>query len=358
MRSVQEPAEEGAVTPQWAASLQRKLGVAPTPRQTHQFGFEPMGEIYRQSSAEFFGTFVLVFASSMAVLSAGGAIHAQGGSVSGVRARQYPDEIARQRDPPGNHLGELGPSGVIYVAAAVGAAVIALSFLFARVSGGHFNCAITLSFMLSKRVSVKRGCFYMLAQFLGSVLAGAILKGVVPSPAESCLGTPKLDPSTGVWTALSLELTFTLLLALVYLVRMHPAASAMHGGIARRQRDFDAAASSRSRYIVKVDDDVGGYATFAVAAVYVIGTCAMLPFTGAAMNPMRHFGPAIFARISCNAFKHTWVFWAGPMSAGLLAALLHDVWFRPSILDGDAANAATSQAADYGAGQVETEEFP
>lgn len=49
-------ADEGAATPQWASTLQRKLGVAPTPRQTHQFGFEPMGEIYRQSSAEFFGS--------------------------------------------------------------------------------------------------------------------------------------------------------------------------------------------------------------------------------------------------------------------------------------------------------------
>eukprot|EP01047_Picozoa_sp_COSAG01_P100212 COSAG01_NODE_30103_length_622_cov_79.022945_2_plen_96_part_01 len=95
-----------------------------------------------------------------------------------------------------------------------------------------------------------------------------------------------LDPSTNVWTALALELTFTLVLVLVYLVRMHPAASAMHGGISRRRRDFDAAATSRSRYIVKVDDDVGGHATLVVAAVYVLGTCIMLPFTGAAMNPM------------------------------------------------------------------------
>lgn len=112
------------------------------------------------------GTAVFVFASSMAVLSAGGSIFSQ----SGV----YPDETARQRNPAGNHLGELGPSGVVYVAAAVGAVAIVLSFLFSRVSGGHFNSAVTLSFMLSKRVSVKRGCFYMLAQFLGSVLGKCV----------------------------------------------------------------------------------------------------------------------------------------------------------------------------------------
>lgn len=132
--------------------------------RSHSFGFEPMSEIYRSGSAEFFGAAVLVFTSGFAVLGAGEAAHAQVGV--------YPDAVAGQRNPPGNALAELGPHGVLCVAVAVASIVAVLLFLFSRVSGGHFNPAVTGAFVLSKRISVKRGCFYLLAHLLGSI-AGA-----------------------------------------------------------------------------------------------------------------------------------------------------------------------------------------
>eukprot|EP01048_Picozoa_sp_COSAG05_P023739 COSAG05_NODE_5267_length_1219_cov_1.863393_2_plen_179_part_00 len=115
------------------------------------------------------------------------------------------------------------------------------------------------------------------------------------------------------------------MLVLVYLVRMHPGASAMHGVLSRRPRDFDQAAISRSRFLVKVDDDVGGHASLIIATVYLVGNCAAMPFTGASLNPTRHLGPAIFTTISCDAFDHLWLYWAGPMSASFVGTLLHDV---------------------------------
>ena len=190
------------------------------------------------------------------------------------------------------------------------------------------------------------------------LVAGAILKIVLPRPAEFCLGTPMLNPITTVWTAVALEFIFTMLLALVYLLRMHLPASAQHGGVMRRRRDFDTASLSRSRYIVKIDDDIGGYAGQMIAAVYLAAHCATLPFTGTALNPVRHIGPAIFAAISCNAFDHTWVYWVGPVGAGLCAALMHDVWFRPASTENEYSTQVSPSAdvhvnADGTSGQEE-----
>jgi len=318
-------ADVEADTPHWIPGLQSKLGFAPAARQTQSFGFEPMSEIYRSGSAELFGTAIIVFVSGFAVLSAGDAVHASTGA--------YPALTAGLNSPPGNALAELGPHGVMFVAVAVSSIATVLLFLFSRVSGAHFNPAVTAAFVLNRRISVKRGWFFLLAQMLGSIAAGAVLKVVVPGPAESCLGAPRLGGTTTAWTALVLEFMFTLMLVLVYLVRMHPGASAMHGGLSRRQRDFDQAATTRSRFIVKVDDDVGGFASFMVGAVYLVGTCTALPFTGAALNPMRHLGPAVFATISCDAFDHLWIYWVGPMGASLVGTLLHDVWFRPQMIE-------------------------
>lgn len=140
--------------------MQRKLGVQPSGRQTFETGDEPVGEIYRCASAELFGTVVIVLTTGFAITAAGEAIHAT--------IDVYPYDTAAANLPPGNTLAELGPQGVLSVAVAVSSVVMMLLYLFSRVSGGHFNCAITLAFMMQKRVSSKRGFIYMLAQFLGS----------------------------------------------------------------------------------------------------------------------------------------------------------------------------------------------
>ena len=44
------------------------------------------------------------------------------------------------------------------------------------------------------------------------------------------------------------------------------------------------------------------------------------PFTGAAMNPARAFGPAL----ATTHWQNHGVYWAGPLLGGVLAAFLYD----------------------------------
>jgi hypothetical protein len=176
----------------WLHGLQRKLGVQPSGRQTFEAGFEPVGEIYRCASAELFGTVVLVITTGFAITAAGEAIHAT--------TDVYPFDTAAANIPPGNTLAELGPQGVLSVAVAVSAVVMLLLFLFSRVSGGHFNCAVTLAFMMQKRISSKRGFIYMLAQFLGSFVGAPSHRSVVASCARLIHGAAagRWHPAQGV----------------------------------------------------------------------------------------------------------------------------------------------------------------
>jgi glycerol uptake facilitator-like aquaporin len=51
------------------------------------------------------------------------------------------------------------------------------------------------------------------------------------------------------------------------------------------------------------------------------------PLTGAAMNPARAFGPALFA----GAWTNHWVYWIGPLLGGAAGGLLYNSIFRPEV---------------------------
>lgn len=53
--------------------------------------------------------------------------------------------------------------------------------LFSRVSGGFFNIAVSLAFLIRKRMTVKRFALYSLAQACGSFAAAALLKMATPA---------------------------------------------------------------------------------------------------------------------------------------------------------------------------------
>jgi hypothetical protein len=54
------------------------------------------------------------------------------------------------------------------------------------------------------------------------------------------------------------------------------------------------------------------------------------PFTGAAMNPARAFGPlAAGGRLTLHLWSQHWVYWAGPLVGALIAAALYEAAFMP-----------------------------
>jgi len=185
-------------------------------------------------------------------------------------------------------------SGPLGAALATGLAVSVLSIAFAHISGAHFNPAVTIGYWVTKRLNTMEVLGYWIAQILGGIVAAFLLKAILPRDEawQPVLGgTPDLVRDFTRLPAMGLEALITFFLVLVY--------------FATTSEDN---VESRS---------VSG---FAVGLVYTLGILLAGPFTGAALNPARAFGPAL----ASSHWANQGVYWVGPLAGGFLAGLIYD----------------------------------
>lgn len=128
--------------------------------------------------AEFFGTFILVFAGCGAIVANAA------------------------------YAGALGHSGV---ALAWGLVVMIMIYAFGNVSGAHMNPAVTLTFWLAKRFEGQRVLGYIFAQICGALLGALFLKVLFPS--DTSLGSTL--PNAGLWECFLMEALLSFILMFV-----------------------------------------------------------------------------------------------------------------------------------------------
>lgn len=190
-----------------------------------------------------------------------------------------------------------GGSQLLIVALAHGLMLSIMVSIFGATSGGHFNPAVTISFLVTQRISAALAALYVLAQLVGGTLAGLALRLVFPVAAwhAARLGTPNLAPGVSFGTGVVLEgiLTFFLVLAV-----------------------FGTAVDARAPKIAGF-----GIGLTVLADILVGG-----PVTGASMNPARTFGPALAG----GYWNNDLVYWIGPIIGGAIAALFYEhIIIRP-----------------------------
>jgi aquaporin Z len=188
-------------------------------------------------------------------------------------------------------------SGLLATALASGLAIAVMSVAFGHISGAHFNPAVTIGFWITKRMSTVEVLGYWIAQMLGGIVAAFCLKAIVPREDawQPVLGgTPDLVRDFTRLPAMGLEALITFFLVLVYF-----------------------ATTSEDNI------DSRSLSSFAVGLVYTIGILAAAPFTGAALNPARAFGPAL----ASTHWSNQGVYWVGPLAGGFLAGLIYDALY-------------------------------
>uniref|UniRef100_A0A8C4DYP6 Aquaporin 1a (Colton blood group), tandem duplicate 2 n=1 Tax=Dicentrarchus labrax TaxID=13489 RepID=A0A8C4DYP6_DICLA len=168
------------------------------------------------------------------------------------------------------------PDQEIKVAFAFGLAIATLAQCIGHVSGAHLNPAITLGLLVSCQMSILRAFFYIIRQT------------EVFSPLLQLNG---ISPYKGY----GVEFLLTLQLVLCVLA------------------------------VTDKRCDVGGLTPLAIGLSVALGHLAGISYTGCGINPARSFGPAIIL----ESFDDHWVYWAGPMSAGVVAALLYNFLLAP-----------------------------
>lgn len=186
-------------------------------------------------------------------------------------------------------------SDLLIVALAHGLTVALVISSLGHISGAHINPAVTIGFLITKKINFKTASSYIFAQTLGSIFAAICLRNLIPNSMDFYLGGQFLNESIGFLDALFIEMILTFLLVL-------------------------------SIFGVAVDDrgPIKHISGFGIGLVVTIDIFAGGPLTGASMNPARTFGPSF---ISGNWENHL-LYWIGPIIGGILASMFYDKFFN------------------------------
>jgi MIP family channel proteins len=191
------------------------------------------------------------------------------------------------------HLQSSGGIGLLAIALAHGLAIAIMVSAMGHISGGHFNPAVTIGFWVTKRLGTLDAFLYWAAQVLGGIVAAFLLRSVIPEETWRAvsLGTPALLRDFPALSAMILEAVTSFFLVLVV---------------------FATAVDERGAF--------RAIAGFGIGLTITLGILAIGPYTGAAMNPARAFGPALASRHWTNQG----IYWIGPLAGGFLAGLLYN----------------------------------
>jgi MIP family channel proteins len=185
--------------------------------------------------------------------------------------------------------------GLLGIALAYGLATGIMVTSLGHISGGHFNPAVTIGFWVTRKLSTFDTLTYWVAQLGGAVAAAYLLRRLPFDVwATVQLGTPDLASGITRTNGMIFEGVMTFFLVLVVF------ATAVDPGGAFNK--------------------IAGFAT---GLTITIAALFGGPFTGAALNPARVFGPALAA----NHWTNHGVYWIGPLAGGVAAGWVYDTLF-------------------------------
>jgi aquaporin Z len=199
----------------------------------------------------------------------------------------------------GFKLAGASPSaGVVATALAFGLVMMIMAYAMGSISGAHINPAVTMGFLVSRRMSVVDAIGYWVAQIVGGIVGAWLLYVIFASIAGYSTATVGLGTdgygaqsmiNLGAGGAFLAETILTFSFVLVVLTVTTKVAATSVSGLA-----------------------IG----LALATVHLAG----IPLTGTSVNPARSIGPALF--VGGPAMDQLWLFIVAPLLGGALAALV------------------------------------
>jgi aquaporin Z len=217
--------------------------------------------LHKRATAEFFGTFWLVF----------------GGCGAAVLDAAF----------PGLGIGFIG------VALAFGLTVLTMVYAIGSISGCHLNPAVSLGLVVGKRFPASELIAYWVAQLAGAVAAAGVLYVIASGKAGFSVSggfasNGYADHSPGGYSltaCLVAEIVLTMFFLLIIM-----------GATDRRAPQ--------------------GFAGIAIGLGLTLIHLVGIPVTNLSVNPARSTGPALF--VGGWAIHQLWLFWVAPLIGGAL----------------------------------------
>jgi len=199
-----------------------------------------------------------------------------------------------------------GEPSVLQISLCFGLAVGTMVWCICHLSGGHINPAVTVGLLITRKISLIKAIFFIIAQCTGAVIGAGALKGLTPPAVQGALGSTSVNGSLSQAQGFGIE--FMITFVLVFTV-------------------FASCDGKRT--------DLNGSAPLTIGLSVTLCHLFAIRFTGSSMNPARSFGPAVITGL----WHEHWVYWCGPIMGGIVAALIYDNLI--------ASNASLSKAKGY-----------
>lgn len=188
------------------------------------------------------------------------------------------------------------------VALSVGITVMALGYALGPISGGHFNPAVTLGLVAAGHFDAGRSIGYIVAQCLGALAAAATVWLIAKGNPSATFNLGNFASNgfdyKGVYSMLSVISIEALLTAFLLIVVVGSTGSKSEPAFAP----------------IAIGLTLG--------AIHIIA----IPVSNCSVNPARSLATAIFG--GSLALSQVWVFWIAPLIGGVLGGLvgrwLHD----------------------------------
>jgi aquaporin Z len=177
-------------------------------------------------------------------------------------------------------------------ALAIGSSLMIMVYMGGHISGGHYNPAVSLAVLLRKKFPSSDFVPYVISQLLGGTAAAWIAYLVVGK-------TINVAPGAGVsiTRALLVEALFTFALALTVL---------------------NVACSEKTKG--------NSFYGLAIGFTVVVGAFAGGWISGGAFNPAVGTGPNVInALFGGGTWGNIWIYYAGPLAGGALAAVVFGI---------------------------------
>ena len=194
---------------------------------------------------------------------------------------------------------------LVGTALAFGLVIVAMAYSIGRISGCHINPAVSIAMLISKKMTLKEFCVYVIAQIIGGFLGGLLIFGVAKMANLNLLGDASnyvinnaqegLTAGTIIGSLL-IEVVLTFLFVYVIL----NVTDSKNEGVGKK---------------------AGLIIGLTLTLVHLVG----IPLTGTSVNPARSLATAINAAIfnnSTDALAQVWIFLVAPLLGGVIAALV------------------------------------
>lgn len=191
----------------------------------------------------------------------------------------------------------LSAGNVVAAGLAHGLALVIIVATYGHISGAHVNPAVTLGLLVGGKVELRTAGFYWAAQLVGGILAGVVLRIILPEIYTTTMGqtVPAANVTPGMLLVVEAMLAF-FLVSTVY-------QTAVYG---------------------KTGSLAPLYIGFTLAACILLGG----PLTGGSVNPARTIGPAFLAT-ETQDLQEVVFYIIATLIGGLIAGFVHSDFFAP-----------------------------